>query len=172
MSNRRIEDLLRPRIKNEELTPFEKEKQRNAVFELVRLAHQQLVEHQIDFDVAHEDVPVKYHLFESFFSHPKIKDFVVRLSTNGLPNVSDGHNLSIDIYCKSSKGTRKLVEINAPKLPDDVNDQDALKLSIYRPGQLLEIAEIIRDATPIEKNEFYSFFPPKGHIPVKNIILK
>lgn len=143
------------------------ERQISAVRDLVTVTNQQLGANLIDMDADHGDVLIKYHKFEAFFSVPNI-DGVVHISSDGLPSAQVAHGLFLDIYCKSKKKkkTVKLVEIHTAKVPELIDEREALKLSDNKPEQLLQIAEIVKSAIPIEPNKFYSFF--KGPIPFKD----
>ena len=140
-------------------------RKKSAVAHLVRVTNQQLGENKIDTD-ASRDMHAEYHLFEAFFSVPSIKNVVVHIFTNGLPEVPDDHRLFLDIYYKSTKGIRNLVAIHTAKFPEQINEQDALNLSDNTPEQLLKIAEIIQSAAPIDRNKYFSFFEGQS-VPVK-----
>jgi len=142
-------------------------RQISAIKDLVTVTNQQLEANKIDTDVRHEDIPVKYHRFEAFFFAPNIGVLICLVSA-GSPTAQENHGLFLDIYHnnKEENEIKKLVEIHTAKLPEFVDEQGALKLSNYKPKQLLQIAEFVKSAIPIESKEFYSFF--KGPLPVKD----
>lgn len=157
MSNSIIETLSRSGVRRERLSPLRTMSQLSAVRDLVKVTHQQLVANQIDRD-ASSYWPERQHRFDAFFYVPKING-VIMISSVGLPDAQDSGGLFLDIDYRNDEGEiKKLVGIQTVKVPEAVEELEALWLSGYLPRQLLQIAEIVRTASPISKEAYGSYF--------------
>ena len=157
MPNGIIESLSKTGVRQESLSPLRMMSQISAVRDLVKVTHQQLVANQIDRD-ASSYWPKEQHKFDAFFFVPRING-VMSISSIGLPDAQVTNALFLFINYRNDTGEMKqLVGIQTVKVPEVVDEQEALWLSDYLPRQLLQIAEIVRTANPISRETYKSYF--------------